>query len=167
MAFAVLETGDRELAAQLVAPYGPEAGWNDDWTAVFCMTAALHVRTELGDRPGAAAIAAQLALYGDRWATAGTSPINAGPASLALARYAALVDDDTADSLFAKAVAASEQMSSPAWIARSRVHQGSHWYRTGRAAEAETALGQARELAERHGLPYVLRRLAALDVVDA
>jgi DNA-binding SARP family transcriptional activator len=163
MAFAVLETGDHHVAAELVAPYGPEAGWADDWTTVFCMTAALHVRTELGDRSAAETIATALRPYADRWATAGTSPINTGPASLALARYAAMVGDEAAEGLFARAVAHSERMSSPAWIARCRVHQGCHWRRTGSAADADAALSTARDLAERHALPYVLRRLDALD----
>lgn len=164
IAFAALEAGKSQVAAELVAPYGPQASWSHDWLTLFCMAAALHVRTELGRLAEAAGIADGLAPYADRWCNAGSSPINLGPASLALARYwAAAGDDGAADELFARAVAHSERMSSPAWVARCRVHQGAFWRRLGRTTDAADALGEARRLGERHGLPYVLRRLDALD----
>jgi DNA-binding SARP family transcriptional activator/tetratricopeptide (TPR) repeat protein len=165
MAFAMLEIGQVDVAGALVAPFGPSSEWPDDWTTLFCQTAALHVRVELDDRAGADAVAELLAPYPNRWTNAGSSPICMGVVGLALARQSAMCgDDDLAAVRFAEALRISERMGAPAWTARGLVHHGSFLAGTGDSSGAARAYARAAELASRHGLPYVQRRLAALAV---
>ena len=125
MAFATLEIGRRDLAEQLVAPFGPSSGWPDDWTTLFCQTAALHVRIELDDRTGADAIATLLTPFPHRWTNAGSSPIGMGPVCMALASYAEMCGDGaTAAVGFADAVRISEGMRAPAWLGAQPVPPG-------------------------------------------
>jgi tetratricopeptide (TPR) repeat protein len=165
-ALALLELGMAELAAVAVEPFPPGAPFADDWTTLLSMTAALHVRAELGDVEGAASVLAQLAPYAGRWSPAGTAGSAAGLVDLALARGHALLGDvDAARAAFEAAVAGHERLGATGWLARSLVHQGAFLSTTGDPGDAEAgkaALVRARELAERHGLPYVRRRLDLL-----
>ncbi len=163
MAFATLEIGRRDLAEQLVAPFGQSSWWPDDWTTLFCQTAALHVRVELDDRIGADAIATLLTPFPHRWSNAGSSPIGMGVVCMALARYAEMCGDEAVAAVaFADAVRISEGMRAPAWLARSLFHQGCFLQRAGDPSAAAEAHARASELAERHQLPYVRRRLDSL-----
>jgi DNA-binding SARP family transcriptional activator len=160
MAFGMLEFGRADLATKLVARFGPDDPIPSDWSTLFCLNAGLHVRVELGDRVGADSLAAQLAPYSERWTNAGTSPISIGPAAMSLARYAAMCGDDgAARRLFERSVAICEAMRAPAWLARSLTFQGQYLVEVGDAAVGAAALDRARELARRHQLPYVQRRL--------
>ncbi len=159
-AFCALEAGLVNLAGQIVASFSPAAVFADDYTTLFCATAALHVRVELGDKDGAASAAAVLAPYPDRWAGAGSAPFSMGFVGLGLARHAAFVGDvELAASRFSAAVAMAEREGAFGWLARSLVHQGRFLREAGDARAAQTALERAAELAVTHGLPYVMRRL--------
>ena len=163
MAFAALENGHPDIAAFLVTRFGPNAAFPDDYTTLFCATAALHVRVELGERVGAAAAAQALSGYASRWAGAGTAPLGMGVVGLALARYFALCGDHgKARAQFREAVGIAERAGAVAWLARSLVHQGAFLIETGDNAGGEAALVRARELANLHRFPYVLRRIEAL-----
>lgn len=162
LAFAMLEVDRADLARSLRAPFGPQSGFGDDYTTLMAASAALHVSVELGEAKGATAAAAAdlLAPYGDRWAGAGTSPMNAGPVSLALARYqAARGDDAAAADLFAASLAMTEAGGAVAWLARTLVHQAAFLHDRGDVVPAAAARARAAELAVRHELPYVQRRL--------
>ena len=160
MAFAMLEVGRTDLARSLTEPYGAHAGFPDDYTTLMGACAALHVRVELGDHDGAAAVAAVLDPFASRWAGAGTAPLSMGPVGLALARHrGALADADGAANLFSAAVAATEANGAVAWLARSLVHQAAFLDDHGEVGEAREARARASSLADRHGLPYVRRRL--------
>ncbi len=164
IAFAMLEVGRADLARSLTAPYGPDAEFVDDYTTLVGFCAALHVRVELDDPEGAAAVAARLEPYTDRWTSPGMSPLSMGPTALALARQrAATGEADEAERLFAAAVAMTEANGAVGWRARSLVHQATFLADQGDAAAAHQARAQARALAERIGLPYVLRRLDATE----
>ncbi len=163
IAFGALEAGRPDVARSLVDPFGPEAGFPDDYTTLFCATAALHVRIELGDADGAGSAARCLAPYADRWAGAGTIPYCMGVVGLALARYDAMGGDtERARGRFADAIALADRSGAVAWLARSLVHHGVYLLGVGDRAEGDEALARARRLAETHRLPYVLRRLNAL-----
>ncbi len=164
IAFAMLEVGRADLARSLTAPYGPDAEFVDDYTTLVGFCAALHVRVELDDPEGAAAVAARLEPYADRWTSPGMSPLSMGPTALALARQrAAAGEADEAERLFAAAVAMTEANGAVGWRARSLVHQATFLADQGDAAAARQARAEARALAERIGLPYVLRRLDATE----
>ena len=127
------------------------------------MTAALNVRVELGDRAGADVVAAALEPFPHRWSGAGTTPLSMGPTDLALARYAAFIGDhDTATARFADATASTTDVGAVAWLARGLVHEGIFLLDIGRRADGDDALRRAGELADRHALPYVSRRLRHL-----
>jgi hypothetical protein len=83
---------------------------------------------------------------------------------LALARASAAAGDHPrARADFATAVAGHERLETPAWLARSLVHQGRFLVGTGDPADraaGEAALVRAEELARQHGFPYVMRRIA-------
>lgn len=112
---------------------------------------------------GAADLVERLAPFSGRWSVAGTSSGSMGLVDLALARGCALLGHrDRAADLFEAAVAGHERMRTPAWLARTLVHQGRFLCGTGSASDAErgrAALERAGELADRHGLVYVRRRL--------
>ena len=159
MAFAMLELGAVDVARQLISPFGSSTSFVDDWTTVFSATAALHVRVELG-ADGVAGLFEFLTPYSDRWSCCGTAPISMGLVSLALARgAAALGDSDRARTLFETAVAEHDRIGAVSWLARSLVHQGIFLREAFDASVGETALERAADLAERHGFPYVRRRL--------
>ena len=162
MAFAMLELGRSELAAGLIERYGASHDFPDDYMTLCCISAALHVRVELGDRVGAAAAARSLEPFPHRWAGAGTTPLSMGPTDLALARYAAFDNDQqTARARFADAVRSTEVGGAHAWLARCLVHQGGFLIGLGELDEGRDALRRADELATRYALPYVQRRLRA------
>ena len=164
VAFGMLEAGRDDLARSLVEPFGPGAGFPDDFTTLAGATAALHVRVELADLDGAAPIAQLLAPYASRWAGAGNSPLSLGPVRLALARHrCALGDDEGAAELLAASVAMTEANGAVAWLARSLTHQAAFLVSFGDVAGAEAARSRAGSLADRYGLPYVRRRLDRLD----
>jgi DNA-binding SARP family transcriptional activator/tetratricopeptide (TPR) repeat protein len=163
-ALASLESGRPDIAVSLVRRFGPDAPFPDDYTTLFCATAALHVRIELEDLDGAAAAVQVLSRYASRWAGAGTAPLSMGVVGLALARYHALCGKhDEARAQFREAVEIAERAGAVAWLARSLVFQGSFLTRTVDVAAGEAALARARELATLHGFPYVLRRIEALS----
>lgn len=165
MAAGALEVGDLATARALTAGFGPTASFSDDFVTLFCATAALHVRVELGDPAGAAAAEAVLAPFADRWAGAGNSPISMGPVALALARYAAFVGDDPrARALFDQVITGCERSGAPAWLARSLTHYAGYLRSQGERVAADEAAARARELANRHGLVYVNRRLDAAEL---
>jgi hypothetical protein len=84
--------------------------------------------------------------------------------ALAIARHAQMHDDDEAAAArYADAVAMCERMSAPAWLARSLLHQGDFLRARGERMDGEAALRRSRDLAVRHALPYVQRRLDVLD----
>ncbi len=159
----LLEAGMRDPAALLVAPFPPGAAIVDDWTFLTTATAALHVRAELGDAPGAADLVERLSPFSGRWSVAGTSSGAMGLVDLALARGLALLGhEDRAAVLFDAAVTGHERMRTPAWLARTLVHQGRFLCGTDSVSDADrgrAALSRAGELADRHGLVYVRRRL--------
>jgi DNA-binding SARP family transcriptional activator len=160
----LLEAGDSDRAAGIAARVDPTVPLGDDYT-MLCGTAfALHVRADLGDLDGLATIAAQLEPYRGRWAHAGTGGCSGGLVELALARAAAASGDHRrARADFATAVAGHERLGTPAWLARSLVHQGRFLVGTGDPADraaGEAALVRAEELARQHGFPYVMRRIA-------
>ena len=162
MAFAALEAGDPGPAHVIAAAFGPAAGFGDDYTTLYCATAALHVRVEIGDLEGAAPAASLLEPFVDRWAGAGTSPLSMGPIALAVARHrAALGDHDEADQLFAAAISLCETAGAPAWLARSLAHASVHARDCGDNDAATALATRSRDLAEQYALPYVARRLTA------
>ncbi len=163
IAFGALEVGQTDRARSLVAPFGPDSGFPDDYTTLFCATAALHVRVELGDADGARSAARCLGPYAHRWANAGTIPSSMGIVGLALARYDAMTGDtDRARDRFAEALALSERSGAVAWRARGLVHHGRFLLDIGDTAAGQQSLAEARRLARTHRLPYVERRLDAL-----
>jgi len=161
IAFAVLEVGRTDLARSLTEPFGPHAGFPDDYTTLVGAAAALHVRVDLDDLEGAAEAADLLDPYAARWAGAGTSPLSMGPVRLALARHRlALGDDEGAADGFAASVAMTEANGAVAWLARSLTHQAVFLDARGDVAGAREARSRAGSLATRYGLPYVQQRLA-------
>ena len=164
MAFAMLELGRHDLALALVAPYDPRADFPDDYTTLACLTGALHVRVELGDHDGAAAVAEKLQPFPHRWASAGTTPLSMGVTDLALARNSALhgaVDDALRQ--FEEAIELTHAAGAEPWLARALVHRACFRTEIGDAVDARDDVVHARRLARRHGLVYVERRLDVLD----
>jgi len=160
VAFGLIEVGRRDLGAELVAEFGNEAVFPDDWTTVAAATAALHVRAELGLVDAAAAVRAFLEPYAGRWACSGSSPTGAGPVDLALARADALLGDtDRARARFASAVDTCERNRTLAWLTRGLLHQGRFLTGAGESDAARAALARAGELADRNGFVYLRRRL--------
>jgi tetratricopeptide (TPR) repeat protein len=160
MAFSMVELGKVDIARKLVKPYGASTAFVDDWTTLFSATAALHVRVELESLEGVAGLYELLTPYSGRWSCCGTSPINTGLVDLALARAAAaLGDTDRAVTLFDTAVSEHERIGALSWLARSLVHQGNFLRETFGTASGDAALKRAADLADRHGFPYVRRRL--------
>ena len=159
LAFAALEMGDHDSASGLIAGFAADTPFADDYTTLFCASAATHVRTELSDAAGAAAAAAVIEPFSDRWAGLGTSPLSMGPVALALARHAAASGDPTAEALFDEAIRVSERAEAPAWLARSLVFAASFRRSTGDVRRADELANRARGLAATHQLPYVARRL--------
>jgi hypothetical protein len=165
-AMTCAEVGALPLAARLVAPYGVDAPFLNDWTMLFTMSAALHARVALADHEGAAAVATALRPYRDRWCNSGGAPMNAGLAVLALARADALAgDDDAARAGFEAAVAGHERLGAVSWLARSLEQQATFLHDRGETEAARAARDRAVEIADRYGLVYVRRRLAALEKV--
>ena len=163
LAFGALEAGLTDLARELTAPFGADTAFPDDYMTLCCGAAALHVRVELGDRDGAAAAAAVVADFPDRWAGAGGSPISLGFIGLALARFhEAEGRDSLADEHFARALTSAERAGAVAWQARTLVHHGAFLLDRGDVSAATKALDAAAVLADRHKLPYVHRRLGLL-----
>jgi hypothetical protein len=81
---------------------------------------------------------------------------------LSLARGAEVVGDDVrARELYAVAVAGHERLRTPAWLARSLLHQGRFLLRIGDEQAGREALARADHLAARYRLAYVARRVAA------
>ncbi|WP_040493454.1 hypothetical protein [Ilumatobacter nonamiensis] len=163
LAFAMLELGRRDLAVTLVEPYDAGQDFPDDYAMLACLTGALHVRVELGDREGAASIADKLEPFPHRWASAGTTPLSMGVTDLALARNASLrgaVDD--ARRRFDDAIALTSAAGAEPWLARGLVHRARFLHETGDAGRAHDDIAHARRLARRHGLVYVERRLDLL-----
>ncbi len=162
LAFAMLELRRSDIARMLVEPFGPSAAFPHDWVTLFCATAALHVRVELGDTAGASAAMQPLADHPNRWAAAGSTPLSMGVVDLALARHSAFEgNDDLARSQFAEAIGLAGRAGAVGWLARGLVHQGLFLRQVGDESGGRAALDRARELAVRHGFPYVIRRLEA------
>lgn len=162
-AFAMLELGRADLAATLVESFDASSEFPNDYMSLCCMTAALHVRVELGHRDAAASIAGKLAPFGNRWASAGTTPSSMGPTKLALARELALRGETSqAAAAFADAVGLIESNDAFPWLARALVHQARFLHDTDDGAGAAVAVERAARLAERFGLIYVERRLDQL-----
>jgi len=160
IAFSVLEIGRHDVAAELVAPFGRATPFPDDYMTLACMSAAVHVRVDLGDVSAAAAIADLLRPAARRWASAGTTPFSMGPTDLALARCAAATgDDDEARRRFAAAVDLAEAAGAEPWLARTLAHQARFLTAIGDDEAGEAALDRAAELARRYGLVYVQRRI--------
>jgi class 3 adenylate cyclase/DNA-binding SARP family transcriptional activator len=160
----LLEAGQPERAASVVASIDPTVPLGDDYTKLCGTAFALHVRAELGDVAAVAELAGQLAPYRGRWSQAGTGGCSGGLVDLALARAAAAMGDtDRARADFETAVAGHERLGTPAWLARSLVHQGRFLIATGEEADrraGEAALQRAEDLADQHGFPYVALRIA-------
>jgi len=166
MAFGALEAGMVDVAAMTVAPYGPDVGFGDDYMTLFSATAALHVRVELGDLDAAEPIAAFLARFPERWAGAGAAPLGLGFVGLALARdHAARSDVDLAAPAYEQALLSAERAGAVGWTARTLVHQGAFLRSVG-GRGADEALARAADLAQRHRLAYVRRRLDRLGPDD-
>jgi hypothetical protein len=160
LAFALLELGSVDEARSIVAPFGPKAAFPDDYSTLCCAAAALHVRVELEDRPGAEVAAAQLVDYPERWAAAGSSPLSMGSVALALARFEAMRGDvGAARSSYLAAEEFHESNGAVAWLARTLTHSGRFLVDIGDTGPGERALARARELADVHGFVYVRRRL--------
>ena len=165
MSFAMLELGRDDLAAALVQPFDATEEFPDDYTGLLCLTAALHVRVELGDRGAAASIAATLGAFPHRWAAAGTTPLSMGLTDLPLARNLALHGDvEDAAVAFDHAIRLSAAAGAEPWLARGLVHRANFLVDIGERARARTDIDEARRLAARHGLIYVDRRLDLLAV---
>ena len=130
-----------------------------------CGAAALHVRVELGDRHGAAAAAAVVADYPDRWAGAGGSPISLGFVSLALARFHAAEGRDARSvEHYARALTSAERAGAVAWQARTLVHHGAFLLERGEVVRGDDGVRRRPPtLADRHRLPYVHRRLDLIE----
>jgi DNA-binding SARP family transcriptional activator/tetratricopeptide (TPR) repeat protein len=163
LAFALLELGRTDEARVLVAPFNAGVGFPDDWVTLFCASAALHVRVELGDAEGVAAAEVPLRDYPHHWVSAGMTPLSMGFVALALARCAAFHGDpDRARSLFAEAAERTERVGAWAWLARGLVHEGAFLRESGDSSAADKTLARARDIATVRGFPYVIRRLDAL-----
>jgi tetratricopeptide (TPR) repeat protein len=163
LAFVMLQIDQPDVAASLVDRFDATATFTDDYMTLCAMSAALHVRIDLGDTAGAAAIAEALTPYARRWACAGTSPLSMGPTALALARHAAsLHDHETARRHFDAAVEMTVRAGAQPWLARTLVFRATHHIELGEFELGHTALERAGAIAGRYGLPYVERRLATL-----
>jgi DNA-binding SARP family transcriptional activator/tetratricopeptide (TPR) repeat protein len=167
MALVTLEVGDpdaREAAQQLVSSIVDVVAVPDDWTWLWVLTVAAHVRADLGMVEDCARLVDLLEPHRGRWVISGTGSASFGLVDLALARcLAALGRTDEARAAFADAVTGHDRIRTPAWLARSLGHQARFLAGTGDPADAEAAEAardRARTLADRHGLPYVLRRLS-------
>ena len=160
----LVEGGETERAAAIASTVDTRVPLRDDYTKLCGTALDLHVRTELGDVAAVSDLAPQLDPYRGRWTQAGTGGASGGLAELPLARAAAAVGDVArARAEFAAAVAGHERLGTPAWLARSLLHQGRFLIGTGDRGDrraGEDALARAGALAERHGLPYVARRVA-------
>ena len=163
VAFAMLEIGRTDIASELVDAFDVSSGFADDYMAVCCMTAAVHVRVSLDDRPAADAFARRLAPFSGRWAGAGTTPLSMGPADLALARALAISGNVTdASATFDRCVKQLETNEAYPWLARALVRQAQFLNETGDAAAADAAADRAAALADRFALVYVSQQLAEL-----
>jgi len=163
VAFAMLEIGRADIASELVGAFDVSSGFADDYMAVCCMTAAVHVRVSLGDRPAVDAIAHRLAPFSGRWAGAGTTPLSMGPTDLALARALAMSGNVTdASAAFDRCVQQLETNEAYPWLARALVRQAQFSNEAGDASAADAAADRAAALADRFALVYVSRQLAQL-----
>jgi hypothetical protein len=132
-----------------------------DYQTIFIDVAAATVAVELRDLDAAAGLLARLAPWAGRWANAGTAAGSLGLVELALGRlHAVLGHDDDARRWFAAAVAGHEQAGSPAWLARSLLHQGRYLRSQGDDVAAQRAFLRAAGIAEEYALVIVARQVA-------
>ena len=95
------------------------------------------MRVGLGDAAAAARVRAVVERWSGRWANCGTAALGLGLVDLALARADALLGDhDAARARFAAAASGHERLGTPAWLARTLVHQSRFLAATGRADDA-------------------------------
>jgi DNA-binding SARP family transcriptional activator len=161
MAWVLLEHGWLEAAAGAIVDVDHTVPIGDDYAMLATATMSLHVRAGVGDLDGVAAISAQLEPYRGRWASTGSGGCVVGLVDLALARGAVTAGQEaSARRYFERAVAGHERLRTPAWLARSLLHQGQFLQRVepdqGRAGRE--AIHRAAALAESHDLVHVARQ---------
>jgi DNA-binding SARP family transcriptional activator len=156
MAWLALENGWPELAREIADQLGPPTDLPDDYTTLGFGCAALQLRAGLGQVDGVARLMPQLEPFEGRWAAMGTGPAVIGMVDLALARGAECLGRlDEARRRYEVAVVGHERMRTPAWLARSLIHQGRFLLAHGHPEDevaAVAALDRAAALAARHGL---------------
>lgn len=132
----------------------------DDYTSVFVDVAAAHIAAETSDVTSATLLLDRLLPMAGRWAGGGSAALVLGPVDLALGRlYLALGQPDEAERWFASAVLGDDRMASPAWLARSLLHQARFMDEQGRAAEAARSFDRAAEIAADYRLTIVASQL--------
>ncbi|MDT3443389.1 BTAD domain-containing putative transcriptional regulator [Pseudofrankia sp. BMG5.37] len=145
-----------DAVRQLPYPRGTVPDRPLDYVTVFIDVAAAIVAAETGDAVAAAVLLDRITPWAGRWASAGTAAASLGLVDLAIARlHAAVGDTARARPAFAAAVAGHERVGSPAWLARSLLHQGRFLRAAGDGAAASAAFTRAAALADAFALPIV------------
>ncbi len=149
-----------DAVRQLPYPQGTVPDRPLDYVTVFIDVAAAIVAAETGDAVAAAVLLDRITPWAGRWASAGTAAGSLGLVDLAIARLHATVGDTArARPAFAAAVAGHERVGSPAWLARSLLHQGRFLRAAGDEAAALAAFTRAAALADAFALPIVARQI--------
>jgi hypothetical protein len=165
MAWLASENGWPDMARDLVASGGPIGELPDDYMTVGTGCAALQLLCDLGRVDEVARLVPRLTPYAGRWAALGSGPAVLGLVDLSLARGAeSLGRLDEARERYAAAVAGHERMRTPAWLARSLIHQARFLSTHGETDErtsARAGLDRAVALANQHGLVPLLRQAEA------
>lgn len=132
-----------------------------DYVTTFLDVAAAHAAAETADAAAAVGLLERLSPYAGRWANAGTGAGSLGLVDLAIARLHVTVGDGpAARHWFERAVVGHERTETPAWLARSLVHQGRFLIDAGAAEDGRRALVRAAALADAFALPIVARQVA-------
>ncbi len=132
-----------------------------DHTTVFLDVAAGIVAAETNDVVAASGLLARLAPMAGRWSNLGTAAGSLGFVDLTIARLHATVGDrPSAGHWYDRAVGVHEGAGTPAWLARTLLHQG-RFLLDEDPQRAGECLDRAAALADTFGLAIVARQVAA------
>jgi DNA-binding SARP family transcriptional activator len=162
LGWLALENGWPNLAAELISKAGTLV-LPDDYTTMGFGCAALQLGSGLGLVDEVARLMPRLECYAGRWAALGSGPAIVGLVDLSLARGAECTGRyDDARRWYSTAVAGHERMRTPAWLARSLLHEARfllHHGNPGEESLARDGLDRAASIAEHHGLVPVAHQI--------